>query len=565
MTMDQKGLQDIQQDIAIHGARKGDFVRLGDTQLVVRVEADDRELGNEVQIGFGKSVRDGIGMRSVPSSESCDVVITNVLVIDAFQGIRVTSIGIRAGRISAIGRAGNPDTMDGVEVIIGSGSIVIPGEGLIATAGGIDTHVHAMSPRVCDAALASGVTTIITQEFGPFWGVGVSSKWALEQAHNMYGAWPLNVGILGRAAGSTRAPLEEALAGGVCGFKIHEDTGAHPRTIDTTLTFADEFDVVVALHTDGLNEMMSVADTINVINGRTVHAFHVEGCGGGHSPDVLTMAGRENILASSTNPTLAFGVNAADEHVAMIISAHGMNPELPSDIQMARNRVRNATMAAENRLHDMGVIPVTSSDALGMGRVDDTWRKTFAMASMFADQAILDGSVAPDEVATNNERVLMHVAKITTNPALVHGLSHEVGSIQVGLMADIVLWPYSSFASKPNVIIKNGLPAWGVVGDPGATVSNAQPLVIGPQFGAFGVTAEDLGVHFTNSNSEVSLSRRRSVPVQNTRNVGSSDMIRHGILGEIHVDHSGNVVTFNGQHITSEPQNAATLTRTFLL
>jgi urease subunit alpha len=563
--MNSQELANSQQDIAVHGARKGDFVRLGDTQLVIRVEADDRELGNEVQIGFGKNMRDGIGMRSVPSSESCDVVITNVLIIDAIQGIRVSSIGIRGGRISAIGRAGNPDTMDNVDVIIGSGSIVIPGEGLIATAGGIDTHVHAMSPRVCDAALASGVTTIITQEFGPFWGVGVSSRWALEQAHNMYGAWPLNVGILGRAAGSTRAPLEEALAGGVCGFKIHEDTGAHPRTIDTTLTFADEFDVAVALHTDGLNEMLSVADTIAVVDGRAVHAFHVEGCGGGHSPDVLTMAGRDNILASSTNPTLAYGVNAADEHVAMIISAHGMNPELPSDVQMARNRVRNATMAAENRLHDMGVIPVTSSDALGMGRVDDTWRKTFAMASMFADHAILDGSIAPDEVVTNNERVLMHVAKITTNPALVHGLSHEIGSLQVGLMADIVLWPYSTFASKPNMIIKNGLPAWGVVGDPGATVSNAQPLVIGPQFGAFGVTAEDLGVHFTNSNSNISLSRRRSVPVKNTRTIKSSDMIRHGILGEIHVDHTGNVVTFNGQHITSDPQNAATLTRTFLL
>lgn len=563
--MNQQELTDSQQDIAVHGARKGDFVRLGDTQLVVRVEADDRELGNEVQIGFGKNMRDGIGMRSVPSSESCDVVITNVLIIDAIQGIRVSSIGIRGGRISAIGRAGNPDTMDNVDVVIGSGSIIIPGEGLIATAGGIDTHVHAMSPRVCDAALASGVTTIIAQEFGPFWGVGVSSKWALEQAHNMYGAWPLNVGILGRAAGSTRAPLEEALAGGVCGFKIHEDTGAHPRTIDTTLTFADEYDVAVALHTDGLNEMLSVADTIDVVDGRAVHAFHVEGCGGGHSPDVLTMAGRENILASSTNPTLAFGVNAADEHVAMIISAHGMNPELPSDVQMARNRVRNATMAAENRLHDMGVIPVTSSDALGMGRVDDTWRKTFAMASMFADHSILDGSVAADDVAINNERVLMHVAKITTNPALVHGLSHEIGSLQVGLMADIVLWRYSTFASKPNMIIKNGLPAWGVVGDPGATVSNAQPLVIGPQFGAYGVTAEDLGVHFTNSNSEVSLARRRSTPVKNTRTIRSSDMIRHGILGEIHVDHTGNVVTFNGQHITSDPQNAATLTRTFLL
>lgn len=554
-----------QQDIAVHGARKGDFVRLGDTQLVIRVEADDREIGNEVQIGFGKNLRDGMGMRSVSTADSCDVVITNVLIIDAVLGIRVSSIGIREGKIAAIGRAGNPDTMDDIEVVIGSGSIVIPGEGLIATAGGIDTHVHAMSPRVCDAALASGVTTIIAQEFGPFWGVGVGSKWALEHAKNMYGAWPLNIGILGRAAGSTTSPLQEALAGGICGFKIHEDTGAHPRTIDTTLTFADQHDVAVALHTDGLNEMLNVADTIKVIAGRAVHAFHVEGCGGGHTPDVLKLAGRDNILASSTNPTLAYGVNATDEHVAMIISAHGMNPEVPSDIQMARNRVRNATMAAENRLHDLGVIPITSSDALGMGRVDDTWRKTFAMASMFADEAILDGSVTADQVVTNNDRVLRHIAKITINPALVHGLSHVVGSIQVGLMADIVLWPYASFATKPHVIIKNGLPAWGVVGDPGATVTNAQPILIGPQFGAFGVTAEDLAVHFTSNEATDSPGRRTSVPVRNTRNIRSSQMIRHGILGEVQVDPTGHVVTFNGAPMTVEPQNAATLTRTFLL
>ena len=563
--MNNQELNESQQDIAVHGARKGDFVRLGDTALVVRVEADDRELGNEVQIGFGKNLRDGIGMRSVTSNESCDVVVTNVLIIDAVLGIRVSSIGIRNGRIAAIGRAGNPDTMDGIDVVVGSGSIVIPGEGLIATAGGIDTHVHAMSPRVCDAALSSGVTTIIAQEFGPFWGVGVSSKWALDHARNMYGAWPLNVGILGRAAGSTTAPLEEALAGGVCGFKIHEDTGAHPRTIDTTLKFSDEHDVAVALHTDGLNEMLSVAETIKVIAGRAVHAFHVEGCGGGHTPDVLQLAGRDNILASSTNPTLAYGVNAADEHVAMIISAHGMNPELPSDVQMARNRVRNATMAAENRLHDMGVIPVTSSDALGMGRVDDTWRKTFAMASMFADEKILDGSIAASDVVTDNERVLRHVAKITINPALVHGLSHEIGSIKVGLLADIVLWPYSSFASKPNIIIKNGLPVWGVVGDPGATVTNAQPLLIGPQFGSFGVTAEDLAVQFTNNSFTSSSGRRRNVAVRNTRTIRSSQMIRHGILGEIQVDPTGHVVTFDGQHLTQEPQNAATLTRTYLL
>jgi urease subunit alpha len=249
----------------------------------------------------------------------------------------------------------------------------------------------------------------------------------------------------------------------------------------------------------------------------------------------------------------------------MIISAHGMNPELPSDIQLARNRVRNATMAAENRLHDMGVIPVTSSDALGMGRVDDTWRKTFSMASMFADESILNGSVAADEVEISNQRVLRHIAKITINPALVHGLAHEVGSIQVGLMADIVLWPYASFASKPRMIIKNGLPAWGVVGDPGATVSNAQPLVIGPQFGAYGVTAEELGVHFSNAYSNTSPTRRRSVPVKNCRTVRGTDMHHHGVLGEIAVDKTGQFVTFNGEHITIEPQNDASLTRLFLM
>ena len=563
MTPDE--LREVNQDIAVHGARAGDFVRLGDTDLVVRVESDDREIGNELQIGFGKNARDGIGMRSVRSDESCDVVITNVLVIDAVQGIRVTSIGIRNGRISAIGRSGNPDTMDNIDVIVGSGTVIIPGEGLIATAGGIDSHVHAMSPRVCDAALSSGVTTLIAQEFGPFWGVGVGSSWALQHGHNSFAAWPLNVGILGRAAGSTTAPLFEALEGGVCGFKIHEDTGAHPRTLDTALTFADEHDVAIALHTDGLNEMMNVDDTIDVIAGRAVHAYHVEGCGGGHAPDVLRMAGHDNILASSTNPTLAYGVNAADEHIAMIISAHGMNPELPSDVELARRRVRNATMAAENRLHDMGVIPVTSSDALGMGRADDTWRKTFAMATMFADRAILDGSVEADNVVTSNERVLRHVAKITINPALVHGLAHEVGAIKEGLLADIVLWPYKSFASKPNMVIKGGIPAWGVVGDPGSTVANAQPLVIGPQFGAFGVAPADLGVHFTNSASTATVAGRRSVPVKNTRTVRGRDMLHHGVLGEVNVDPTGHTVTFNGEIVTSEAQSRSSLTRTYLL
>jgi urease subunit alpha len=311
--------------------------------------------------------------------------------------------------------------------------------------------------------------------------------------------------------------------------------------------------------------MIDVHGTVSAIAGRAVHAFHVEGCGGGHAPNVLQLAGRDNILASSTNPTLAYGVNAADEHVAMIISAHGMNADLPSDVALAKQRVRNATMAAENKLHDLGVIPVTSSDALGMGRADDTWRKTFAMASMFADRAILDGTVAPDDVQTSNERVLRHIAKITINPALVHGLAHEVGSVQVGLVADLVLWRYADFASKPDMVIKSGIPAWGVVGDPGATVKEAQPLLIGPQFGAFGATAADLGIHFTNKAATTSPSRRRSVAVANTRTVRSSQMIRHGVLGEVEVSAKGEVVTFNGQVVSSEPLTNATLTRTYLL
>jgi len=563
MTPDE--LRKAQEDISVHGARVGDFVRLGDTDLVIRVESDDRIFGDELQMGFGKSARDGMGLQSVSTQESCDLVLTNVLLIDAIQGIKVTSIGIRKGRICAIGRAGNPDTMDGIDVIVGSGTLVIPGEGLIATAGGIDTHVHALSPRVCDAALSSGVTTIIAQEFGPFWGVGVSSAWALEHGHEMFSAWPLNVGILGRASASKTAPLEEALAAGICGFKIHEDTGAHPRTIDTALNFAEQHDIAVALHTDGLNEMLDVQGTLSAIAGRAVHAFHVEGCGGGHSPNVLQLAGRENILASSTNPTLAYGINAADEHVAMIISAHGMNSDLPSDVALAKQRVRNATMAAENRLHDLGVIPITSSDALGMGRADDTWRKTFAMASMFADRSILDGSISANDVVTSNDRVLRHLAKITINPALTHGLAHEVGSIGLGLMADIVLWKYADFATKPNLIIKNGLPAWGVSGDPGSSINEAQPLVIGPQFGAYGATAADLGVHFSNASATTSLTRRKSVPVKNTRSIRSSQMIRHGVLGEVEVSANGEVVTLDGQIVTSSPLTQAALTRRYLI
>ena len=491
-------------DMAVHGPRLGDRVRLGDTGLTLEVMADDRLAGDELLLGFAKTGRDGIGFRAVRTTESCDVVVTNVLMLDPVLGVRVTSIGIREGRIVALGRSGNPDTTDGVDVVVGSGTIVIPGEGLIATPGAVDPHVHGLSPRVMEAALSSGVTSLLVQEFGPFWGVGVGSGWALRQAYAAFDAWPINVGVLGRGASAQPGPLLEALEAGVCGFKVHEDTGAHLRTLDMALAVAEEHDVAVALHTDGLNEGLSVEDTLAVLDGRAVHAFHVEGCGGGHTPNVLRLAGVDNVLASSTNPTLPFGVNALAEHVSMIMVSHGLHPEIPGDLDLARNRVRAATMGAENLLHDHGVIPMTSSDALGMGRAGETWRRTFALASVTkgAEGAFVDAD--DDAVGHDNDRVLRYLAKLTVNPALVHGIAHEVGSLQLGRMADIVLWRPSHFAAKPQLVLKSGLPAWGPTGDPNASIDTVEPLRMGPQFGGYGAAPAQLSVLFTNGSADES-------------------------------------------------------------
>ena len=486
-------------DRAINGARLGDRVRLGDTGLVVEVAADDRAVGDEVLLGFGRTGRDGIAMRAVRTTESADVVISNVLLLDPVVGVRATSIGITKGRISSIGRAGNPDLVDHVDIVVGSGTVVIPGEGLIATPGGIDTHVHGMSPRVFEAALSSGVTTIITQELGPAWGVGIGSPSVLRQGYAALDAWPINVGVLGRGSSSRRDPLLEQLEAGVCGFKVHEDTGAHLRTLDTALETAEEFDVQVCLHTDGLNEGLTVDDTLAVLDGRVVHAFHVEGCGGGHAPDVLRLAGIDHVLASSTNPTLPFGVNAFEEHLAMIISAHGLNRDVPGDVAIAADRVRAETMGAENLLHDLGVIPMTSSDALGMGRAGENFRRTFAVA------AVTKGAQGAEPVDPgarhDNDRVLRYLAKLTINPALAHGLSHEVGSLEPGRLADVVLWAPAKFAAKPSLVIKGGLPAWGRIGDPNATTEAVEPVRLGPQFGAYGAAPAELSVLFTSSAS----------------------------------------------------------------
>ena len=538
-----------------YGPAAGDVIVLGDTGLRLRIPERVPDAGDELHVGFAKTGRDGIGLAPVTTRESCDVVLTNVIVVDAVAGIKVASIGIRNGRISGIGKAGNPNTTGDVDVVVGSGTVVISADGMIATAGGIDTHVHSITPRVFDSLISSGITTVLSQEAGPVWGVGLGSRWFLETAHKAMDAFPINMGLLGRASTSTGSILREAIEGHICAFKVHEDTGATLSTIDTALRTADEIDVQVALHTDGLNETLSVADTLAVIAGRAIHAYHVEGCGGGHAPDVLTLAGHDNVIASSTNPTLPYGSNAVAEHLDMILLCHGMNSDRDADIRIARARVRGVTMAAENQLHDRGVIPITSSDAQGMGRAGETWWRTFAMASVLRPH---------DDGTDDNDRILRYLAKVTINPALAHGLSHEIGKLEVGLLADIVLWSPNSFAAKPWLVLKSGFPAWGESGNPNSSLPDTEPLQIAEQFGALGAAPAELSYLITNKVAAAEQpmpSARKAIVVRDARSVRGSDMIRHGNLGTVAVNPDGSEVRWNGELLTGSPVQHVPISR----
>lgn len=549
--------------VSVHGPRRGDRVRLGDSGLVVEVEHDSQKPGEEFLVGFGKTARDGLHLKAASIADTCDLVISNVLILDPILGVRTASIGIREGRVHAVGRAGNPDTLGDVDVVVGTGTTIVSGEGLIATAGAIDTHVHLLSPRIMEASLASGVTTIIGQEFGPVWGVGVNSPWALRHAFNAFDAWPVNIGFLARGSSSHPAPLVEALVeGGASGFKVHEDMGAHTRALDTALRVAEEHDVQVALHTDGLNECLSVEDTLAVLEGRTIHAFHIEGCGGGHVPDVLRLAGVANVIGSSTNPTLPFGRDAVAEHHGMIVSVHGLDPGLPGDAALAGDRIRAGTMGAEGVLHDLGVIGITSSDAQGMGRAGETVRRTFAMAGK------MKGELGAPE-GHDNKRVLRYLAKLTINPAIAHGLSHEVGSLEPGKLADIVLWRPDHFGAKPQLVLKAGFPAYGVTGDPNASTDTCEPLVLGPQFGAYGATPAELSVAFVSgaaadTGNDHMTTRRRRVGVRGTRGIGPADMVRNSRLGSVQVDALGRVM-LDGDPVQSAPAESISLNRLYFL
>jgi len=550
---------------AIHGPTVGDRMRLGDTRLVVLIEYDTQRRGDEFLAGFGKTARDGLLLKAAAVRETCDLVISNVVIIDAMHRIGKASIGIRSGRISGIGRAGNPDMLDDVDVVVGTGTTIVSGEGLIATAGAIDTHVHLLSPRIMEASLASGVTTIIGQEFGPVWGVGVNSPWALRHAFNSFDQWPVNIGFLGRGSSSDPAPLIEALVeGGVCGFKVHEDMGAHTRALDTALRVAEDHDVQVALHTDGLNECLSVEDTLRVLDGRTIHAFHIEGCGGGHVPNVLKLAGVANVIGSSTNPTLPFGRDALDEHYEMIFAAHGLNLHSHSDHAMVTDRIRNGTMGAEGVLHDLGVIGITSSDAQGMGRAGETVRRTFQLAAKNKQDLLTEPTVH------DNDRVRQYMAKLTINPAIAHGLSHEIGSLDIGKLADIVLWRPDHFGAKPQLVLKAGFPAYGVTGDPNATTDSCEPLVMGPQFGSYGSTAADLSVAFVSqaaldAGDDHMTTRRRRVAVKGTRNIGPANMLLNNRLGTVDVDAKTGMVSLDGESVYSAPSESVSLSRLYFL
>ena len=550
--------------VAVHGATVGDRVSLGDTGLVVRVEADAQLRGDEFLLGFGKTARDGMHLAPVSLRESADLVVSNVLILDPVLGVRKASIGVRDGRITAVGRAGNPATLDGVDIVAGTGTAVISGEGLIATPGAIDTHVHLMSPRIMAAALSSGVTTILGQEYGPVWGVGVNDRYGLHRGWAAFDNWPVNIGFLGRGSSSRPDPLVEALVhGGVCGFKVHEDTGAHARALDTALSVAEDHDVQVALHCDGLNESLCVSDTLAVADGRTVHAFHVEGCGGGHVPDVLSLAGVPNVIGSSTNPTMPFGRDAAAEHLAMIASVHQLKPDLPSDRDMARDRIREATMAAEDVLHDLGVIPIMSSDAQGMGRAGETVARTFATAAVMKRHHSTDAG-------DDNARVLRYLAKLTINPAIAHGLATEIGSLQPGRLADLVLWDPAWFGVKPLLVLKAGFPAWGVTGDPNATIDTAEPLVYGPQFGGCGAAPPDVAVAFVSrscadAGEDRLPTRRRRVAVSGCRGIGLADMYYNARTGRVVVDPRSGLVTLDGEQTGGPPATSVPLARLYLL
>ncbi|CAO3447076.1 urease subunit alpha [Azospirillum largimobile] len=557
---------------ALYGPTTGDRVRLADTDLIVEVERDHTVYGEEVKFGGGKVIRDGMGQSQRSRHQGAvDTVITNALIIDHW-GIVKADIGITGGRIAAIGKAGNPDVQPGVDIIIGPGTEVIAGEGKIVTAGGIDAHIHFICPQQVDEALNSGVTTMLGGGTGPAAGTAATTctpgPWHMERMLQAAEGLPINLGFFGKGNTSRPDALLEQIAAGACGLKLHEDWGTTPDAIDTCLTVADQLDVQVAIHTDTLNESGFVEDTIAAFKGRTIHTFHTEGAGGGHAPDIIRVAGLNNVLPSSTNPTRPFTINTVDEHLDMLMVCHHLSARIPEDVAFAESRIRRETIAAEDILHDLGVFSMISSDSQAMGRLGEVIIRTWQTAHKMK----LQRGRLPQETGDNdNFRVKRYIAKYTINPALSHGIGHVVGSVEVGKLADLVVWSPAFFGVKPDMVIKCGTIAAALMGDPNASIPTPQPVHYRPMFGAFGQAMQASSVTFVSAKAmELEVGRqlglhRELIAVQGTRTVGKKDMIHNDATPHIEVDPETYEVRADGQLLTCEPAEVLPMAQRYFL
>jgi urease subunit alpha len=566
------------------GPTVGDQVRLADTELFIEVErdliAESGGYGSEVKFGGGKVIRDGMGQSPLAlDEESLDLVITNALVLDAVQGIIKCDIGIKRGRIVGLGNAGNPLIQDGVGMIIGAATEVIAGEGCIVTAGALDTHIHFICPQQIEHAIASGITTMIGGGTGPATGTFATTctpgHWNIHRMLEAAEEYPMNLGFLGKGNCSTPEPLREQVRAGAIGLKLHEDWGTTPAAIDTCLAVADELDVQVAIHTDTLNEAGFVEETLRAFKGRTIHTYHSEGAGGGHAPDIIRVCGEANVLPSSTNPTRPYTVNTIDEHLDMLMVCHHLDSNIPEDVAFAESRIRGETIAAEDLLHDLGAFSMMSSDSQAMGRVGEvitrTWQTAHKMKTQFGTLAPSGATGASNHAAADNFRALRYIAKYTINPAITHGIAHEVGSIEVGKLADLVVWKPAFFGVKPELILKGGLIAYANMGDPNASIPTPQPTFYRPQFAAHGRARGSTSVTFVSQAAleygfldHLHLSKRL-VPVSKTRTITKRDLLWNDSLPKIEVDPETYTVKADGRELRCEPARELPMAQRYFL
>ncbi|WP_305073743.1 urease subunit alpha [Propionivibrio sp.] len=553
------------------GPTVGDRLRLADTELFVEVEKDYTIYGEEVKFGGGKVIRDGMGQSQRVSKDTVDTVITNALIIDAVTGIVKADIGIKDGRIAGIGKAGNPDIQPGVNIVVGPGTEAIAGEGMIITAGGIDAHIHWICPQQMEDAQMSGITTMLGGGTGPATGTFATTctpgPWHIHRMLEAAEAFPMNLGFLGKGNASLPEALREQVTAGAMGLKLHEDWGTTPAAIDCCLSVADEMDVQVAIHTDTLNESGFVESTIDAFKGRTIHTFHTEGAGGGHAPDIIRAAGLPNVLPSSTNPTMPYTVNTIDEHLDMLMVCHHLDPAIAEDIAFAESRIRRETIAAEDILHDLGAFSMMSSDSQAMGRVGEVITRTWQAAHKMKVQR---GTLPGDSARNDNLRVKRYIAKYTINPALTHGIAHAVGSVEVGKLADLVLWRPAFFGAKPSLILKSGMIAAAAMGDPNASIPTPQPVHYRPMFGSFG-KALKTSVTFVSKaaleNPAVAALglQKPLIAVSGTRTVKKSDMVHNSATPKIDVDPETYVVRADGELLVCEPAVSLPLTQRYFL